>query len=251
MSTMNIGTSGFMVSQNVWFSFPCLNSIEINSTFYSLPSEKSIQNWNNFPENVSIVLKVSKYITHTKRLKNVKESMELFWQKISPLKNLSALLFQLPPSFTFKEEYMQRIETLHSYLPKNINVVFEFRDNSWFHEEVYERFKKLNWCISGTFIQKKEGGKWMGTMPAGLHLPPKTASFNYIRIHGSRGYRGRLNEEELRSISNLLSAQDPSISYTFFNNTFFTKKNDYCLINKKVVKYAAVLNAAEFSKILH
>jgi uncharacterized protein YecE (DUF72 family) len=130
-------------------------------------------------------------------------------------------------------------------------VVFEFRDNSWFREEVYERFQKLNWCISGTFIQKKEGGKWMGTMPAGLHLPPKTAPFNYIRIHGSRGYRGRLNEEELRSISNLLSAQNPSTSYTFFNNTFFTKKNDYCLINKQVVKYAAVLNAAEFSKIIN
>jgi hypothetical protein len=58
-------------------------------------------------------------------------------------------------------------------------------------------------------------------------------------------------KEQLSSINNLLSAQDPSTSYTFFNNTFFTKKNDYCLINKKVVKYAAVLNAAEFSKILH
>ncbi len=169
-------------------------------------------------------MKVSKYITHTKRLKNVKESIELFWQKISPLKNLSALLFQLPPSFTFKEEYMQRIETLHSYLPKNINVVFEFRDNSWFREEVYERFKKLNWCISGTFIQKKEGGKWMGTMPAGLYLPPKTASFNYIRIHGSRGYRGRLNEEQLRSINNLLSTQDPStIFLSILNSSTFTK----------------------------
>ena len=60
---MNIGTSGFMISQKVWFSFLCLNCIEINSTFYRLPSEKSIENWNNFPRNVSIVLKVSKYIT--------------------------------------------------------------------------------------------------------------------------------------------------------------------------------------------
>mgnify|MGYP006413263903 FL=1 len=250
MTTMNIGTSGFMISQKVWFSFLCLNCIEINSTFYRLPSEKSIENWNNFPENVSIVLKVSKYITHTKRLKNAKEGWDLFWEKISPLKNLSALLFQLPPSFAFKEEYMQRIETMHSYLPKNINIVFEFRDISWFREEVYERFKKLNWCISGTFIQKKEGGKWMGTMPPGLNLPPKTASFNYIRVHGARGYKGRIDEEQLTSISTALKAQVPSHSYTMFNNTFFTKKNDYCLINNKEIKYAAVCNAAEFSKII-
>ena len=85
---MNIGTSGFMISQNVWFSFPCLNCIEINSTFYRLPSEKSIENWNNFPRNVSIVLKVSKYITHTKRLNNAKEGWDLFWEKIAPLNNL-------------------------------------------------------------------------------------------------------------------------------------------------------------------
>ena len=90
----------------------------------------------------------------------------------------------------------------------------------------------------------------MGTMPPGLNLPPKTAPYNYMRIHGSRGYKGRLDEEKLRSISTALKEQVPSHSYTMFNNTFFTKKNDYCLINNKVVKYAAVLNAAEFSKIL-
>jgi hypothetical protein len=58
------------------------------------------------------------------------------------------------------------------------------------------------------------------------------------------------DEEQLTSISTALKSQVPSHSYTIFNNTFFTKKNDYCLINNKVVKYAAVLNAVEFSKIV-
>ena len=42
-----IGTSGFMVSKKVWLDLPNLNCIEINSTFYSLPKEKTIQNWKN------------------------------------------------------------------------------------------------------------------------------------------------------------------------------------------------------------
>ena len=48
--TWNIGTAGFMISQKQWFELNTLNCIEINSTFYRLPTEKSITNWNKFPD---------------------------------------------------------------------------------------------------------------------------------------------------------------------------------------------------------
>ena len=80
-----IGTSGFMISQKNWLSIPNLNCIEINSTFYKLPSVKSIEKWHAFPSHVSFSIKASKYITHIKRLKNVKEEWRVFWDRISPL----------------------------------------------------------------------------------------------------------------------------------------------------------------------
>ena len=82
-----IGTSGFMISQEKWLELNCLNCIEINSTFYRLPTEKSINRWNNFPDNVGIIIKASRYITHMKRLNDVKEAWEKLWDSIKPLKN--------------------------------------------------------------------------------------------------------------------------------------------------------------------
>ena len=71
-----IGTSGFMVSQSQWLGFKCLNCIEINGTFYRLPSPATVEKWRAFPPHMGIVIKASKYITHIKRLKDVKESLE-------------------------------------------------------------------------------------------------------------------------------------------------------------------------------
>ena len=80
------GTAGFMVSQKKYFETPELNIVEINSTFYRLPTERSIKSWNNFPKHLKLSIKVSKYITHLKRLHDCKEGFEKFWNII---KNLS------------------------------------------------------------------------------------------------------------------------------------------------------------------
>ena len=54
-----IGTSGFMVSQKLWLELPGLNCIEVNSTFYKLPSSKTVNNWKNLSPNLYFSLKVS------------------------------------------------------------------------------------------------------------------------------------------------------------------------------------------------
>ena len=246
-----IGTSGFMVSQKLWFNLGCLNCIEINSTFYRLPSSKVIENWRNFPENVSIVIKASRYITHMKRLNDVEQGWKVLWNSIKPLgSKLQAILFQLPPSFTYKDENMKRIEKMSKYIPTNLNIVFEFRDISWFKQEVYDKFKKMKWCIAATYIQKKIDSKWMGTMPSGLNLPPRTTNFNYLRIHGGRGYKGSLNDRQLKEIKKQIDKQEGKESFIMFNNTFFDPRNKFCMIGNNKIKYAAVCNAAEFTQLL-
>ena len=76
-----------------------------------------------------------------------------------------------------------------------MTIVFEFRDASWFGKpDVLSLFKNRGWTLGGTLIDKKKEGKWMGTMPSGLHLPKKTSNSTYLRIHGARGYRGYYNK---------------------------------------------------------
>jgi len=247
-----VGTSGFMISKTNWLKLQCLNCIEINGTFYRLPSDSTIEKWKTLPENVSIVIKASRYITHMKRLKDVKGAWEKLWKQIKPLgKKLKAVLFQLPPSFDYKPENLQRIADMKKYIPKDLNIVFEFRNKSWFIDDVYDQFKKMKWCIAGTYIQKKESTTyWMGNMPAGLNLPPRTAPFNYLRIHGDRGYRGSLDGSQLRKIKNLLNRQKGAENFVMFNNTFFDSRSKYCMTDGIKIKYAAVCNAIEFTNIL-
>lgn len=246
-----VGTSGFMVSRAQWISLECLNCIEINSTFYSLPTEKVISNWSKLPARVSFVIKASKYMTHIKRLKDVEEAWKELWGRISPLgKRLRAVLFQLPPTFGFSDTNLDRIVAMHEYIPRDLNVVFEFRNATWFRPDVYRAFRKMKWCVAGTYIQKKNGASWMGTMPGGLNLPPRTATFNYLRVHGARGYKGELSETQLISLRKALRAQKSLETYVMFNNTFFDPRSRTCTIGDQKIKYAAVCNAAEFTNLL-
>lgn len=246
-----IGTSGFMINQKNWLDIPELNCIEINSTFYKLPSENSINKWKAFPEHVTFSIKASKYITHIKRLKDVKEAWKVFWERISPLgKKLKTVLLQLPPSFQYNDVNKDRILKMRSYLPNSVNIVFEFRNKSWFVNDIYEMFKEAKWCIGGTYVIKKEGSNWMGTMPAGLFLPPKTSNITYLRIHGGRGYRGELRKKELYELKEEIERKKAKANYIMFNNTFFKNRKESCKENGIKIIYAAVCNAVEFAKII-
>ena len=246
-----IGTSGFMVTRTQWISLECLNCIEINSTFYSLPTARIVSNWGELPERVSFVIKASRYITHVKRLKDVRDAWNKLWERISPLgKRLRAILFQLPPSFAFSDVNLDRIVAMHTYIPGNMNVAFEFRNDTWLRSEVYEAFRKMKWCVAGTYIQKKSGTSWMGTMPGGLNLPPRTAAFNYLRVHGARGNKGALTETQLVFIRKALRAQKSSETYVMFNNTFFDPRSRICNKGGHKIKYAALCNAIEFTNLI-
>ena len=246
-----VGTSGFMISRSKWMSLEYLNCIEINSTFYNLPTTNIVRNWCNLPERISFIIKASKYITHVKQLKNVKDAWNKLWEYISPLeKRLRVVLFQMPPSFAYSDVNLNRIIAMHAYIPLNLNVAFEFRNDTWFRLEVYRAFHKIKWCVAGTYIQKNTGTSWMGTMHGGLTLPPRTAAFNYLRVHGAQGYKGSLSEAQLISLRKALRAQKSLETYVMFNNTFFDPRSHSCFVEGQNIKYAAIYNAVEFTKLL-
>ena len=251
---MEIGTSGFMTSQKQWLQLhqlrSGLNCIEINSSFYRLPTANTIAKLAAFPDSVSFVFKVSRYLTHIKRLKDGDDPWKLFWKSVEPLKKrIVCVLFQMPPSFHNKPENVERIEAMKRYVDGVVPVTFEFRDKSWLVDSTYALFKKLKWCIAGTVISKTEGTKWMGTMPNGVYMPPATNDMTYVRVHGKRGFRGELSEARLKSLRKAMLANKTFMNVIMFNNVFFDTRSKTCKVGDEKVRYAAVCNAVEFSQL--
>jgi len=245
-----IGTSGYMISKKQWLELKYLNCIEINSTFYALPKKQTIKNWYN-TENVVYSLKCSKLITHFKRLKNCKNEWQIFWDRVKPLREkLKAILIQLPPSFKLTPDTFVRLKTFISYLPtKKTTIVIEFRNKSWFVDEIFKLFKKHNITMGGTVISRPTKKRWMGDLPSGINIPPKTSNSTYLRIHGEKGYKGFYNKNTLKTIKNKIKQRHTKKNFVMFNNTFFKKRNKTCKIDNKKIRYAAVCNAIDFSKI--
>lgn len=247
-----------MTSRARWDKLDCLNAIELNSSFYRTPSVAALTKLrDSLPVGVEVVPKVAKYITHTKRLKDVQDSWQTYWERLSILgpERLRTVLFQMPPSFRRTDETVERIRALKGYLPQSLNVVFEFRDVSWLVPETYALFTELQWCVAGTSIKKADGNtRWLGTMPSGLYIPPRTCSYSYLRVHGQQGYKGGLSKDEVLSLRKQLGKLKVSTSYVFFNNVFFANRSDYCIVETVTgpidMNYAAVCNAIELSDIV-
>ena len=245
------GTAGFMVGSKKWFELD-LNCIEINTTFYRLPTETLVKAWNNYPSNVKLSIKASKYITHIKRLKDVKEAWDTLWNKIQCCREkIVSILFQLPPSFNFSEMNLSRIRELKEYFPKDINMIIEFRNKSWINPYVYNEMDKYKINICGTYIIKDEKTpNWVGTMPNGLNFGNPNSDISYMRIHGQKGFKGELTDEQMRDMYNKNKlGNKKKYNIIIFNNTFFKNRNKTVLIKNHNIKYAAVYNAFKMKEI--
>ena len=113
-----------------------LNSVEIDYTFYRMPSAKTIEAWKSAtPENFKFTLKASQQITHRQRLTIPSEALDYLMSVVPGLESrLGMVLFQLPPFFKCDR---QRLETFVSVLPRGVPAAFEFRHDSWFTDDVY------------------------------------------------------------------------------------------------------------------
>lgn len=249
-----IGTAGFMTSQTKWQSSGKLNLLEVNSSFYKLPGRRQIDNLMKLPDNVSFVFKMSRYVTHIKRLKEVDDAIDTFMDSIKQIMHRTrGILIQLPPSFTYKDVNLERLQKLsNKFDMKRLDVFIEFRDPSWFREDVYKFMKKAHWIIVGTWIMKREGTSFMGNMPGGLVIPgPSIAQASYVRIHGGRGFRGELSDKQLQELRCVLNERNTVHNYVVFNNTFFRDRKNTCMKDGVTYNSAAVCNAIDFSTLVN
>jgi uncharacterized protein YecE (DUF72 family) len=164
------------------------NTVELNSPFYHLPSAETFQSWkNSTPDSFIFSVKASRFITHMKKLKDPIQTFGNFIQNADHLEEkLGPILFQLPPKWNYNKE---RFEAFLDALPKNVyRYTFEFRNQTWYNEEVYELLEKhkVAYCI----------------YELEYHQTPLniTADFIYIRLHGpEKKYSGNYSDEVLSS----------------------------------------------------
>lgn len=109
---------------------------EINNTFYRLPKEALLEGWAaEVPEDFKFVLKASQKITHFQRLKGVEDTLSYLLTVAKVLRErLGPLLFQLPPNF---KKDVPRLRDFLALLPRERQAAFEFRNQSWFDDEVF------------------------------------------------------------------------------------------------------------------
>ena len=193
-----------------WLEFYAdhFNTVELNNSFYRLPSEAAFANWyNSSPPDFIFAVKVSRFITHIKRLRNSEEPVDTFITRAKGLgEKLGPLLYQLPPNLHRDDE---RLESFLSILPPGMKHVVEFRHQSWLEDSVFEVLHKYN------------VGLCIFDMPDISCPLVATADFAYIRFHGSTGlYSSCYSNEELADWAKRLTnlAANLKAVYIYFNN---------------------------------
>ena len=133
-----------------WYS-ERLPTVEINNTFYQMPKAAVLENWaQRTPENFKFAIKASRRITHMSRLKadTSAASVDFLYTTLAALgAKRGPVLFQLPP---FLKKDLPRLSEFLKLLPYGHCAAFEFRNDSWFDDDVYEALKAAgaSLCLS-------------------------------------------------------------------------------------------------------
>jgi uncharacterized protein YecE (DUF72 family) len=123
------------------------DTVEVNATFYRMPTDKVVKGWAAVaPESFAFVLKAPQRITHFARLRDVDESVRMFCDVARALgPRLGPLLFQLPPNF---KKDVDRLADVLYMVPPDLRMAWEFRHDSWFADDVYERLRGRNAALA-------------------------------------------------------------------------------------------------------
>jgi uncharacterized protein YecE (DUF72 family) len=190
------------------------NTVEINATFYRLPLPTMVKGWRErSPENFVFAVKGSRFITHMKKLKVERKSIQVFFDRAKLLKEkCGPILWQLPPNLGFDPE---RLDSFLKIVPKKFRHAVEFRHASWYeHEETFEVLRRHN--IAHVSISTLR-------LPMNLNV---TSDFVYIRFHGlEHGAAHDYTREELGPwADHCRRCLDNGIAvFAYFNNDWNTR----------------------------
>jgi uncharacterized protein YecE (DUF72 family) len=204
------------------------NSIEFNSSFYKIPQASTVAKWAaSVSEQFRFTFKLWKGITHNKFLNFNKEDVSVFFKSINSVKEKKGcLLIQFPPSIG-RENADQLDELLSCIKETNTaqdwRVAVEFRNKSWYHDNIYDLLNSHKAAIVVQDIRKS----------ATPFLKHKS-DFMYIRFHGPTGnYRDSYSDDFLNEYASFLNEwiKEGKTIYVYFNNTMGDALNNLKTLN--------------------
>jgi uncharacterized protein YecE (DUF72 family) len=170
-----------------WFGFYAerFDTVEINNSFYRLPTAETFDAWRvQAPPDFIYAVKANRYLTQAKKLKECEEPLA---RMIAPMrhlkKTLGPILYQLPPTLRLN---LGRLEAFLAMLPRDLTHVFEFRDVSWYCDETLAMLDRFGAGFVAHDFPEKVSPRWA------------TGDIAYVRFHGAAGkYYGRYASEML------------------------------------------------------
>jgi uncharacterized protein YecE (DUF72 family) len=217
-----VGTSGWVyddwrglfypqgLPRSRWFEFYNRHfaTVELNNTFYRLPSEKAVATWRaRSSEGFLYAVKASRTITHIKKLRNAETHVANLLQRVQLLdERLGPLLYQLPPAMSRDDAVL---ESFLQLLPAHLEHVLEFRNGSWFDDAVF------------ALLGKHGVGLCINDMPGFTSPLAVTADFAYLRFHGSDSMYGSCySRSEIDKWAERIAQLGQGLRsvYVYFNN---------------------------------
>jgi uncharacterized protein YecE (DUF72 family) len=185
------------------------DTVEVNATFYRLQRREAVAAWvSQTPERFTFAVKASRYLTHVKRLLDIRESVERFYEPLTPLieaRRLGPVLWQLPENFHRDDA---RLEGWLEVLPPGMHTI-EFRHESWFVPEVMKALSSRNVALTiGDHPQRR------------FQSHEATAPWRFVRFHyGARGRDGNYSATELeRWARRIAQWRRREEVFAYFNN---------------------------------
>lgn len=210
MVKITFGTAGFFYKDWVGSFYPkqlektqylgyfskFFNIVEVNSTFYNLPSEEMVINWySRVPENFRFIIKVWQRITHNLEDPALNSYIIEFFSRLKQLKSkIIGFLLQFPPWFQYSESNLYKLNLLLKEIPSEYKYIIELRDNSWFNPEIFSKFIDGNGKILATTY-----------MPGIIPYYMQNQNYYYIRLIGDRELTvfNRIQRDQKEAMSNL------------------------------------------------
>ncbi len=216
---IHVGTSGWQydswkgrfyprdLPKSAWLAFfsERFSTVEVNNTFYRLPDASTFTRWREqSAPGFCVTVKASRYITHIRRLRDCKESIDMLWARCRQLgPKLGPVLFQLPPRFAADPQLLADFVPL---LPKKMKAAFEFRDRSWERDDVYA-------------ILDGAGAAFVYADSPGARVPEVvTGGWCYVRFHKGMRARPDYPRSKLRRWADRIASLDAAETWIYFNN---------------------------------
>ncbi|MFX1376265.1 MAG: DUF72 domain-containing protein [Promethearchaeota archaeon] len=207
-------------NQHLEFFARFFNVVEINSTFYNLPSIDMVKNWKlRVPEEFRFFIKMWQKITHNLDDPELDSNIEKFFSTMIHLNGkIKAFLLQFPPWFKFTESHLDKLISLLNKLPTIYRYIVELRDNTWFSSGILSKFIDGNKILLGTTY-----------MPEIIPYYYENQRYYYIRLIGDRKITvfNRIQRTQklalknlYKNIQNLIKTPDIYEIFIIVNNHF-------------------------------